>query len=378
MSTVRSTRTGTEAGWVTALRAREAVFRRAPSAHNTQPWVLRYAPDAVHVGVDPARTLPASDPTGRDLLLGLGALVESCLVVAADVGVPVRAVVASGAAVAGGPHVPAVRLVAADAVYATPFTAADVADRRVARGRYAPGPLPGPVLDAVVALAGGPAPVPVPAADLAVDLRTADRLLFATPPVARELGEWLRLHPRHARYRLDGLTDRALALSRPAAYGLGAALAALRTLPVLARAGLPAALAAAGGAPLRPDGTVLVLTAGPDGALSGGALSGADGAVGLVDAGRRLQRTWLALARHGLAVHPLSQLLDCPATAARLARRVGATPLAVFRVGRPLAEPVRSARLPVTGTGPGESDATGSDAGRPGASPVETGPGERA
>jgi hypothetical protein len=62
-------------------------------------------------------------------------------------------------------------------------------------------------------------------------------------------------------------------------------------------------------------------------------------------AGRRLLRTWLTLARHGLAVHPLSQLIDCPATASRLADRAGATPLAVFRAGRPLAEPVRSARL---------------------------------
>ena len=65
-----------------------------------------------------------------------------------------------------------------------------------------------------------------------------------------------------------------------------------------------------------------------------------------VAAGGRLLRTWLALARHGLAVHPLSQLIDCPATAARLAERVGAVPLAVFRVGRPVREPVRSARLP--------------------------------
>jgi hypothetical protein len=57
-------------------------------------------------------------------------------------------------------------------------------------------------------------------------------------------------------------------------------------------------------------------------------------------------RTWLTLARWGLAVHPLSQLIDCPETASRLADRVGARPLAVFRVGRPLAEPFRSARLP--------------------------------
>ena len=319
--------TGT-ATWVDALRVREAQFRRAPSAHNTQPWVLRYAADAVHVDVDPARSLPGSDPTRRDLLLGLGAFVESCLIVAVDAGLAVRVVVEPV-----GAAVPAIRLVPGDQRYPTPFTAAEVAARRVARGRYAHGPLP-PALLAEL----GPGSTAVTASDLAGDLAAADRWLFATPVAVRELGEWLRLHPRHPRYRLDGLTDRALELSRPAARGLGVALAALRTVPMLRRLGLPAALAAGSRGLLRPDGTVLVLTA----------LPGEEGAAGRLAAGRRLQRVWLTLARHGVAVHPLSQLIDCPATAARLAARVGAEPLAVFRAGRPLTVPVRSARLPVT------------------------------
>ena len=301
--------------WVEALRAREAVFRRAPSAHNTQPWVLEYGPDAVHVGVDPARSLPDSDPIGRDLELGLGAFVETCLIVAADAGLGVTAVPAGPAAV---------RLVAADAVYATPFTAADVEARRTARGRYAPGAVPASVLATLE-----PGVVHVPARELAADLVVADRWIFDTPAVARELHAWLRLHPRHPRYALDGLTDRALELSRFEARFLGAAL---RVPPVVRRLGPAALLAAAGRGLLRTDGSVLVIVC-----RSG---------EGRVDAGRRLLRTWLVLARHGLNAHPLSQLLDCPTTAARLADRVGAEPLAVFRVGRPLAEPVRSARLP--------------------------------
>ncbi|GAB3938808.1 hypothetical protein [Micromonospora vulcania] len=80
---------------------------------------------------------------------------------------------------------------------------------------------------------------------------------------------------------------------------------------------------------MRYDGNILVLLA--------------DGGDHFA-AGRHLLCTWLTLARHGLAVHPLSQLIDCPETADRLAERVGGRPLAVFRVGRPLAEPVRSAR----------------------------------
>jgi hypothetical protein len=316
--------------WVARLRAREAVFRRAPSAHNTQPWVLSYGPDEVRVGVDPARSLPGSDPTGRDLALSIGAFVESCLIVAADAGLRVRVVVEPA-------DPPVVRLVAAPSAYATPFTAADVAQRRVARGPYAPDEVPEAVLAEL-----GPGLRAVPARALAAELALADRWLFADPVPARELQEWLRLHPRHPRYRLDGLTDRALALSRGEARALGTALQGLRAVPFLRLLGLPAVLAAAGRGLLRRDGTVLVMTE----------LPGEEVALGRIGAGRRLQRTWLALARHGLAVHPLSQLLDCPATAARVAARVAGTPLAVFRVGRPLTTPVRSARLPVSGTTP--------------------------
>src|SRR3954447_21605890 len=50
----------------------------APSAQNTQPWRFTSRPDGqVAVGWDLERTLPAGDPTYRDLYLALGAAVES-------------------------------------------------------------------------------------------------------------------------------------------------------------------------------------------------------------------------------------------------------------------------------------------------------------
>ena len=306
--------------WVSTLRAHEAAFRRAPSAHNTQPWTLDYRPDEIRIGVDPGRVLPHSDPTGRDLALGLGAFAEAALIVAADLGLAVGVEPTAG----GG-----LRLIPATGQYPTPFTAADVAARRVARGRYAAGALDPAVLGELE-----PGLVAVPARALAADLAVADRWMFGTPPVATELREWLRLTPRHPRYAVDGLTDRALELGRAEAVLLQGAL---RAYPVTRRLGLGRLLAASGSGLLRYNGTVLVLTAEPAAEPSRDAL---------VEAGRKLLRVWLALARHGLAVHPLSQVIDCPATAGRLARRVGGTPLAIFRVGRPQSEPPRSGRLP--------------------------------
>ena len=72
------------------LRRLETQFFRAPSAHNTQPWILEYGPDRVELSFDPARALPAGDPTRRDLLLSLGALAESVLIAASSVGVAVE------------------------------------------------------------------------------------------------------------------------------------------------------------------------------------------------------------------------------------------------------------------------------------------------
>jgi hypothetical protein len=300
--------------WVDELRSHEAVYRRAPSAHNTQPWTIDYRPGEVVIGVDPARALPDSDPAGRDLALGLGAFAETCLIVAADAGLAVTCDLSDPRRI---------RLVPAPVRYDTPFTATDVVGRRVARGPYAPGTVSSTILAELE-----PGVVHVSSRDLAGDLAAADRWMFGTPKVALELRDWLRLDPRDPRYQLDGLTDRALVLSRAEARVLAAAL---RAYPVTRRLGLAALLAASGRGLLRYDGSVLVLTGG----------EGEDP----LRAGRRLLRTWLTLARHGLAVHPLSQLIDCPVTASRLADRAGATPLAVFRAGRPLAEPVRSARL---------------------------------
>ena len=313
--------------WVDELRRREDTCRRAPSAHNTQPWLLSYAADEVSVHWDPARALPDSDPTGRDLFLSLGAFVETCLIVATDAGLPVRAHIAIDEA---GHRV--ARIVAADTPYRTRFSARSVEGRRCARGDYQPGPVPS---EAVAEFGAGVRRLSC--RRLAMLMTEADRRMFGTPAVARELREWLRLSPRHPRYTMDGLTDRALGLSRVESTALAGALSPTM-YGVTRRLGLPAALAAGSRNLLRYDGSVLVL------------VGRASTAGHLVEHGRVLMRLWLALSERGLAVHPLSQILDCTTTSRTLGALLGLTPdesaLAVFRAGRPRRAPARSARIP--------------------------------
>ncbi|MFF5216538.1 nitroreductase [Micromonospora sp. NPDC000442] len=312
-----------------AFRALEPLCWRAPSAHNTQPWRLRYEPGAIHVGWHPAHTLPAADPTGRDLRLSLGAFVETCLIVAADAGLRLEYVADHDER-----HHRVGRLRPAWCRYPTPFRTTDVWERRTDRGHFAGGPARD-TLAAVDAVArqtgGGVRAVPYPDR-LGALLRAADRRLYADPAVVAELRRWLRLDPTHPDYHTDGLNDHCLALSRTTATGLRAALAAY---PVLRPLGLPRLLAAADD-PLARGGAVLVLVGPAD--LD---------RPGQVEFGRVLLRVWLALHTTGLAAHPLSQLIDIATTRTALGALLDVAPdrlLHVARVGRPTRPAPRSAR----------------------------------
>jgi hypothetical protein len=72
----------------------EAVERalRAPSVHNTQPWLWRIGPGAVELHADWTRHLTATDPDRRDVLLSCGAALHHVQVAlaACDVAVHVN------------------------------------------------------------------------------------------------------------------------------------------------------------------------------------------------------------------------------------------------------------------------------------------------
>lgn len=67
---------------------------RAPSLHNSQPWAFTLAPDRIELYVDHMRTLPASDPDGREARLACGAALFNLRLALARHGVSTAAKVA--------------------------------------------------------------------------------------------------------------------------------------------------------------------------------------------------------------------------------------------------------------------------------------------
>jgi len=71
------------------VRAAIALASRAPSTHNTQPWICRLGATSLHLYADLTRWLPATDPDRRDLILSCGAMLHHLEVALASLGVDV-------------------------------------------------------------------------------------------------------------------------------------------------------------------------------------------------------------------------------------------------------------------------------------------------
>src|SRR5690349_275307 len=68
------------------IRAALALATRAPSIHNTQPWLWRVRAASLHLYADTVRHLPSTDPDSRDLMLSCGAALHHCVVALAALG----------------------------------------------------------------------------------------------------------------------------------------------------------------------------------------------------------------------------------------------------------------------------------------------------
>jgi hypothetical protein len=332
-----------------ALARALAVARRAPSAHNTQPWHVEVSGLHVRVHVDRSRHLAHGDPMERDLGVALGAFSEALRLAAAAEGIALRGV--PGAEAGEGTD-----------VFATfRFDGApDAADREFARdacgwiearvcSRLPYGPrmftdTQRTALEAVAARHGLQLHVAGQGSRDAERwttlLRSSVRETWMDPRATAELGKWLRFRTRPGDDgpSPDGLHVRCMGLARGDAAALFAA-----AQPRLWRS-LEAMLLSSPAAGALADEELRLVREAPQLCLVTRA-AGASSA----ESGAGLLHLWITFARLGLSLHPYSALLDRRGWEVATSLGVDTRQLVFFcRAGTSVAPAVRSGRRAVS------------------------------
>ncbi|MDT7570594.1 MAG: hypothetical protein QOE05_768 [Actinomycetota bacterium] len=173
-----------------------AVARWAPSKHNTQPWQFVIKDESLEIYPDPGRTLPVTDPHGREMVISCGAAAHHATVAALAMGfqtvVPL---------LPDGPEGPLTRVVEVEQRAVDAFDLdllGAVARRRTDRGPLDASALPSQLpfeLQSAAAADGCALRLvtsPGDRATLADLVQRADRLLQRRGDAQRELAPWLR------------------------------------------------------------------------------------------------------------------------------------------------------------------------------------------
>ncbi|MGW3472025.1 Acg family FMN-binding oxidoreductase [Saccharopolyspora sp. NPDC000995] len=264
------------------VRSALALACRAPSVHNSQPWRWKVAEHSVHLYLDSSRLLPDLDPTGRELVISCGAMLNHVRIALAAEGWQPR--VHRLPNPAQPDHLASIEFSRLDEVDEHVVTlAAAAADRRSDRRPFLQDPVPGKVLVPLREVAR----VEGCTLTFALDDRTRRELELAIehagsvqrqrPEYRQELAAWAG---RHA--SAEGVPARSI----PAEHLRGMPE---RDFALVAEGELPV--------PILDDGAVLAVLA-----------THGDSYESWLAAGEALSAVLLSATEQGLATCPLSQI----------------------------------------------------------------------
>lgn len=290
----------------------------APNPHNRQPWrVDLREPDAVTLYCDTGRLLPETDPFGRQILIGLGAFTELAVIGAGRVGLQAQ-VTPFPAGLFPADRIdgrPVARIALRPGGQADPLALA-IPRRRSTKTPFGPEALDHGHAAGLIAAAAGPATRLAWTSDpgLTADLRAIGRDAFViemeTPRTYRESVDLMRIGSAEIAANPDGIP-----LYGPMMWWL-------TRLGLLDRRSVadPASTAFTAGR----DQYTAMITATPSFAWL---ISAGNDRAAQFAAGRAYARLDLTAAALGVAIHPISQVLqEYPEMAglqARFDRRLG-------------------------------------------------------
>ncbi len=266
----------------------------APSGHNAQPWVVTVdRPLVWTIGLDPARRLPEVDPACREALLSIGAFVENLVISAEARGYKVRTEV-----VAAGTQDTGILRVHLEKAPARPYPLERLELRRTVKHGHGPRELTSETVRALAApLDGRLFYFPRSSAHarcIAEGTAAAFEEQTRRDSAQKELAAWTRFSRESAAAHRDGLTTEGMEITGLAGWYVRSFMTPADVM----------------GGNWRNKGIEMMKQMTNEGAGWFVVTSAGSSVADLMDTGRRFQRMALMAREQGVAVHPMTQMLE--------------------------------------------------------------------
>lgn len=307
----------------------------APSGHNTQPWFIKYV-EPYHwiIGNDKKRWLPGVDPTQRETILSIGAFVQNLEYAANNLGYDCQFHIL--ATTNQDEHIMEIKLNKGSNRFN--YDVEKIVRRRTVRSNFLSDPLKKADIDYLFNEDPGDLHF---ISNTAKEYRflndqtiEANRLQSYRDPAEKELSNWIRFSTEDAREHRDGLTAASMGIEGVSGwvvrnfYGkanvMEKGFREQNVSNVIKQVSQSA-------------GWMLITSKG-------------NAVAALIETGKQMQRLFLKVRDKGIAIHPMSQILEEPSTSQTLNTEIGISDNMQFilRVGyiKAYPEPV-SLRRPV-------------------------------
>ncbi len=280
----------------------------APSGHNTQPWFVQYL-EPYHwiIGNDKSKWLPAVDPAQRETILSLGTFIQNLEYAAGSLGYECNWNLL--ATTNQDERVAEVKLIKQG--FANTFDTSTIRNRRTVRSDFLGELLKKEDLEHI---AGTERDIIqyLPATSREskyIDEQTieANRLQTYRDPAQQELSEWVRFSSEDAAKYRDGLTTASMEIEGLSGF-------VVRNFygkdDVMKTGFRETALDKVKTQVSQSAGWILIT-------------SKDDSVATLLETGRRMQRLFLKVREKGIAIHPMTQILEETSTRETLNRSIG-------------------------------------------------------
>lgn len=304
----------------------------APSGHNTQPWTVQVVePGHWIIGTDKRRWLPAVDPANRETTLSMGAFLENLVIAAERLGYAIDYQVVASATT--DPHLVDLKLRKASVVE---YPIERLETRRTVRSDYTNDVIRGEDIQAVTDKSPAFAYFARdtnPARYLAEATIEANRKQSYRDPAQEELADWIRWSKKDQERLRNGLTPAGMEITGIAGWYVRS----FYNRDSVLKKGFRETAVKQVIERVKQGGGWLVI-------------SGETSVASLIETGRQFQRMWLKLRERGIAIHPMTQILEETTNTESVAKElgIGNSPQFVLRIGyvKTYPNPV-SPRMPV-------------------------------